>query len=184
MRKRKKARVRREIGLDTVLAKSARGRRASIAASTVIGRAENYERALSGVWAKLEKPLIQAKKPAKVVRAFKNFGEPFFHTFRPYAKSIFDLIQHKDFPLRAEARSRFIADSLGGRPELTLRSSRDVCAKERAKRKLQSRHRIVRYEYYVECSCGYKGPARDNACRKCGTPIDFLPELLLRGALG
>jgi hypothetical protein len=31
------------------------------------------------------------------------------------------------------------------------------------------KHVIVRREYYIECSCGYKGPALDGACRDCGT---------------
>ena len=34
-------------------------------------------------------------------------------------------------------------------------------------------HQIIRYEFYVECSCGYKGHSRNHACRKCGAQIDF-----------
>jgi hypothetical protein len=48
---------------------------------------------------------------------------------------------------------------------VTPRRSREICAEERAK----IRHVIVRREYYIECSCGYEGPARDGACRNCGT---------------
>jgi hypothetical protein len=32
--------------------------------------------------------------------------------------------------------------------------------------------------FYVVCSCGFKGAALDNACRKCGAEISLLPELL------
>ena len=31
----------------------------------------------------------------------------------------------------------------------------------------------------IECSCGYQGPARDNACRKCGAEIPLSFEELL-----
>ncbi len=58
-------------------------------------------------------------------------------------------------------------------------TSRDICARERASERKKSPYKIVRHEYYVECSCGYKGPAHDNACRKCGAEIDFLPEVLM-----
>lgn len=67
------------------------------------------------------------------------------------------------FPKRQQARINFLADSLAGLGRVTPRSSRDICARERAKERAKSRHKIIRYEFYVECSCGYKGPARDNA---------------------
>jgi len=36
----------------------------------------------------------------------------------------------------------------------------------------------LRFEYYVECSCRYKGPSLDHACPKCGAKIseDWLPS--------
>jgi len=95
---------------------------------------------------------------------------------------ILALIRDPKFPKRREQRINFLADSLGGRPDVALRTSRDICAKERAKQRSRSAHKILRHEYYVECTCGYKGPARDNACRKCGAEITFsLDELMGRG---
>lgn len=178
MRKRKKTSKQRKKGLDRVSRNSPRGRRPSIPGGTVVGRADNFRTALGHIWPNAEKPLLKAKSPAKVARALRLHGEPFADRLIRYAKSIFDIIHDHDFPKRAKARYQFIADSLGGRPDLTFRSSRDACGRERARLKGKTRHRILRHEFYVECSCGYKGPARDNACRKCGTGIDFLPESL------
>lgn len=68
---------------------------------------------------------------------------------------------------------------------LIFRPFRDVCRRGRAKQRAKSPYHILRYEYYVECSCGYEGPARDNACRKCGAEINLLPEMLWgTGGLG
>src|SRR5437867_6072956 len=65
----------------------------------------------------------------------------------------------------------FLADSLAGTGIVSPRRSRDICAAERAKEKRT--HRIIRFEFYVECSCGYKGPSENHACRKCGATISF-----------
>jgi hypothetical protein len=45
------------------------------------------------------------------------------------------------------------------------------CQKERTKEKRT--HHILRFEFYVECSCGFKGRSCDHACPKCGAEIDF-----------
>jgi hypothetical protein len=68
-----------------------------------------------------------------------------------------------------------VSDSLGERQTITARSSRDICSTERSTLRAKSPYKIIRKEFYVECECGYKGPARDNACRKCGA--DMLPSL-------
>jgi hypothetical protein len=73
------------------------------------------------------------------------------------------------FPKRARAQINFLADSIAALGKVTPRRSRDICMLERMKAKRA--HHIVRYEYYVECSCGYEGPAKDRACRKCGATI-------------
>ena len=41
------------------------------------------------------------------------------------------------------------------------------------KEKRANAHHIIRYEFYVECSCGYKGRSVDHACRKCEARIQF-----------
>jgi len=119
----------------------------------------------------------------EVTAAFENTRRRMPQTFAPHlASDILALIHDPKFPKRREARINFLADSLGGRPELSFRRSRDICERERAKQRKKSPHHIIRKEYYVECSCGYKGPARNDACRKCGAEISFsLEELTARG---
>jgi hypothetical protein len=93
---------------------------------------------------------------------------------------ILKVLRDPEFPKRdKKARINFLADSLAARGAVTPQTSRDICARERKRERKKSTHRIIRREFYIECSCGYKGPARDNACRKCGAEIDFLPQVLL-----
>jgi hypothetical protein len=203
MAKRKEARRKRENGLDRVHAKNhsglrksrrgeslaktydpystkrPRGRPTKILASTVIGRADNYRYGLKQVWEHLEVPLLSAQTIEDVIAAFEKHAQPYASHYAPFqAADILALIRDKHFPKDSDARINFLADSLGGRPSLTFRSSRDVCGRERAKQHAKSPHQIIRHEYYVECSCGYKGPARDNACRKCGAEINMFQEML------
>ncbi len=65
---------------------------------------------------------------------------------------------------------RHLADSLAGEGLVSFRRSRDLAARER--RKERKRGRIIRVEFYVECTCGFKGMSRDHACRRCGAPVD------------
>ena len=150
-----------------------------ILASTVVGRAENYRYQFKQVWKQLEGPLLAAQTKEDVDTALQNHAQPYASSYiGEQAADILALMRDKHFPKDSEARINFLADSLGGRPTLTLRSSRDVCGRERTKQRAKSPYQILRHEYYVECSCGYKGPARDNACRKCGAEINLLPEML------
>jgi len=101
--------------------------------------------------------------------AFRQFAEPYARQFVPgLSGDILSLLNDPDFPQRAIPRIKFLARSLAGRPTLSFRTSRDICEKAAAQEKLKSPHRILRQEFYIECSCGYQGPALDNACRKCG----------------
>lgn len=158
--------------IDTPTKNRGRGRPQTIPREWVTGRAENDRLRLSQVWASLSGPLLAAKAEDQISTAFEEHGQPYAREFVPrFASDILELISDPSFPKRAKAQIGFIADSLGGRPTVTLRTSRDICSKERAKQHAQSTHKIIRYEFYVECECGYKGPARNNACRKCGASI-------------
>ncbi|MGC1107543.1 MAG: hypothetical protein WA876_13490 [Candidatus Acidiferrales bacterium] len=157
---------------DALSEKKSRGRPATILASTVVGRANNYRYQLKQVWLQLEGPLVAAKTENDVKAALETHAPVYASSYVPFqVPDILALIHDKKFPKDPEARINFLADSLGGRSILTFRSSRDVCARERAKERAKSPYQILRYEYYVECSCGYEGPARDGACRKCGAVI-------------
>jgi len=127
---------------------------------------------LTAVWPKLSGPLLASDTKEQVNAAFENYAQPYTRNFVPgSASDILALIHDPHFPKRAKAQIGFLADSLPGRPEITARRSRDICAEERAIERAKSPHKILRSEFYVECECGYKGPARDNACRKCGAEI-------------
>lgn len=169
--------------LAPYLEKRARGRPTQVARSTVTGRAANYGEALGSVWSKLNGPLLRATSDTAVSAAFENYGQPYANNFVPrFAAEILSLIHDPIFPKRAKAQVRFLADSLAGRPEVSARRSRDICMEERQRELAKSPHKILRKEFYVECSCGYRGPALNNACRKCGAAIDFVPDIVLGAA--
>ncbi len=164
---------------DPFSTKRPRGRPAKVLASTVIGRADSYRYQLKQVWKQLEGPLLAAQTEDEVKAAIETHAPVYASSYVPgQVADILALIHDKQFPKDAEARVNFLADSLGGSPTLTFRSSRDVCGRERAKQRAKSPYQILRHEYYVECSCGYKGPARDGACRRCGAEISLMADLL------
>lgn len=151
------------------LTKKKRGRRRTVPWEWVTGRASNYEFQLNDVWEKLEIPLVHAKTAEEVTLAFEKFAQPYAQDFVPlFAADIVALLNDGDFPQRASPRIGFLARSLAGRPSLSFRTSRDICEIVARKEKQKSPHRILRREFYIECSCGYRGPALDNKCRKCG----------------
>jgi hypothetical protein len=159
--------------LDMVSVKRGRGRPFKVVRSVVAGRASNYRDLFPRIWNELEAPLLGAETPEDVVKAFET-AHPGSNEFPPLAGLILKVIQDPDFPMRQSARINFLADSLGGVGLVTPRRSRDICAEERAaKEKAKRAPYIIRYEYYIECSCGYKGHSEDHACRNCGTKILF-----------
>jgi hypothetical protein len=165
--------------------KSNRGRPSLLSPYTVTGRAVNYERELNEVWERLETPLLNSKTADEVTEAFKKFAKFCAEDFVPgLSADILFLLNHSDFPQRQLPRTRFLARSLGGRPNLSFRRSRDICEAADKKEKQKSPHRILRREFYVECSCGYRGPAFNNGCWKCGAQPELLPENWTGEALG
>jgi len=167
--------------LDAYSEKRRRGRPPKVRASEVIGRAENYRMMLARVWARLRGPLLAAEnKIEDVIRAFENYAQSCAQDFVPrLAADILEVVHEPKFPKRAVPQVNFLADSLAGRPNVEPRTSRDICAKERAKEHAKSPHRILRKEFYIVCSCAYKGPAQNDACPKCGAQISRLPQILL-----
>jgi hypothetical protein len=156
-----------------------RGRPRHIPASTVAGRAENYRRMFVGLWPRLGGPLLAAQNEEQVIAAFENHGQPYAGQFMPWAPpGVLAVIRDPKFPKTAKAQPGFLADSLAGWPNVTPRTSRDICERERARERQKTLHHIIRKEYYIECSCGYKGPALDNACRHCGAEVVFSFEEL------
>ena len=162
----------RKNALDKVSRKPRRGRPQTVRPSDLRGRADNYRFIFEQVWDKLWPAVSTAGTDQEVVDAFLENACPYAQEFVPaLGNLIFRVLHEPKFPKRREARVNFLADSLAGLGIVAPRSSRDICQKDRIREKRT--HRIIRYEFYVECSCGFRGRSHDHACRKCGATIDF-----------
>ncbi len=122
---------------------------------------ERFERDID--WQRLR----SAKTTGDLDEAFGN-ADPYYlrRWFRPEYEDILRIVRERNFPKSSRrAQIRFLCDSLGGSGRVSFRRARDICSKERK----HPSHQIIRREFYIECTCGYKGPALNGACRKCGT---------------
>ena len=147
-----------------------RGPHRRIVPTTVLGRADNYRWILEQVWDSVWPSLSATRTPEDVIIALQN-ARPYDREFAPWAADILGVLNEKRFPKRKKARINFIADSIAGIPNVSPRRSRDICIEERARK--GSAHQIVRYEFYIVCSCGRKGHSFNHACPKCGAKIQF-----------
>jgi hypothetical protein len=165
--------------LDTFSQKRSRGRPRRVNPSETRGRADNYRLILNQVWDRLWPLLEQAQTEEDVIRAFDEGASVYAREFMPtLAGLILEIIREPRFPERREPQINFLADSLAGRGWVSPRRSRDISAEERAKEDPKSPHKIIRKEFYIECECGFKGPARDNACRRCRAKIPLSLNML------
>lgn len=172
MAKHPKSDTKAEKALDAFSQKRGRGRPYHVLHSEVIGRAENYRGIFKQVWSALREPLIAANQAGEVIEAFEKHAQAYAREFVPrLAEDVLNVIRDPKFPKRPNPQINFLAESLAGRPNIESRTARDICSKQRAKEHAKSPHHIIRQEFYVECSCGYKGPAFNDACRKCGAEI-------------
>ncbi len=175
MPRRKKVAEQPNKALDTFSAKRARGRPPRMRFSEIGGRADHFRWILNEVWDRLWPLLSKAQNEEDVIRAFQEGASPYTQNFMPgLAALTFTVMREPRFRKRRQPQINFLADSLAGLSVVTPRRSRDICAQERVKEKRAQRaHHIIRYEFYVECSCGYKGRSWDHACPKCGGKITF-----------
>ena len=156
--------------------KRGRGRPAKIDPSVVVGSADTYRLWFEQLWSKVGPRLLAARSSEEITKAIRENAPDVSLSLAPHSELIFKIVRDPKFPaVRSASQIHFLADSLGGQGFVTPRRSREICAEERSK----VRHVIVRQEYYVECSCGYKGPALDGACRECGTG-ELSPDLMSR----
>ena len=172
MRKRDKGTKKRAIPLDRFSRKRGRGRPPRMRPTEIRGRADNYRFILGQVWDRLSPGLLRATTDQEVIDSFLEGAPPYAQEFVPgMGNLIFRVLRDPKFPKRREPQINFLADSLAALGYVAPRSSRDICQKERTKEKRA--HHILRFEFYVECSCGFKGRSHNHACRKCGAEIDF-----------
>ncbi len=163
--------------VDTFPEKRGRGRPPNIPPSWIMGRASNYRGIFEQVWDRLWPLLSNVQSESDVTNSFQEAARPYDSEFVPLMSGlIFRVLRETGFPKRRSAQIGFLADSLGGCGSVTPRRSRDICSEWRAKeKKAKEAHHIIRYEFHVECSCGYKGRSRNHACAKCGATINFGP---------
>jgi len=173
MKKSESGQRRSKKALDMFSPKRPRGRPIKVVASAVRGRADNLNGILHQVWDSLWPSLSGAQSEEDVINALKDARE-YEGEFKTLVPLILKVLKDPNLPKRKHAQIHFLADSLAGVGMVTPRSSRDICAKDRAKDK--HRHHILRYEFYVECSCGYEGHSRDHACPECGALLPFEPQ--------
>lgn len=172
--------------LDKKTTNTTRGR-PGVRHSEIVGRAMNYRglfwsHRLDGrkkenkEWVR-DKPytwamaLVAAKTTDEVSHALESASSYARNEFKPLIPLILEVLQERAFPKTQKAQFDFLADSLAAYGRVSPRRSRDICGEERAKAHTKPPYKIIRKEFYVECSCGYKGPALDDACRKCGAQI-------------
>ena len=153
--------------LDRVSAKT-RGPHRKVAPMALLGRSTNYRGVFRNVWDRLGPPLLEAQAEDDVIKAFE-IGQPGGNEFLPYSALTFRVLKDPNFPKRRQAQINFLADSLAGLGLVSPRRSRDICAAERVRVK-RTTH-IIRYEFFVECSCGYQGHSENHACPECGASI-------------
>ena len=117
----------------------------------------------------------QSGKPS-LLRALDLAGQYWRNEFGRIPSVILRSLRDPKFPKkRRQQQINFLADSMAAWGTLSPRRSRDVCEQERRKENQERMgHHIIRREFYVECSCGYQGPAINNACRSCGAKIPDL----------
>ena len=176
MKRPRKRKSRSENPLDKVSEKQRRGPKRRMRPETVVGTAGTYNVQFSNVWERVGRQLLEAPSPEEVLNVLAQLGGLMSGTIDlKFATRVYTIVRDPKFPkARGKSQVRFLADSLGGEL-LTPRRSRDICAEYRAE--MNRAHHILRYEFYIECSCGRKGHSIDHACPRCGAEIQF-PEHL------
>ena len=173
-RKRSPTPKKQKISLDTTPEKRRRGRPVKVQPSWVRGRADNYRWIFDQIWKHIWPCLSKAETREDVIRSFQRVGG-YALEFVTMADLILQVVRDPDVPRRKrEAQINFLADSIAGHGMVTPRSSRDICERERAR--IKRAHHILRYEFWIECSCGYKGRSLNHACPKCEAVISLISE--------
>ena len=169
MKRSKKEANKAKISLDSLSSKGERGRPAFVPPGLVRSCADNYRISLAIGWNNLEEPLLAAQTEQEVANALRTAAIGYQHEISLLAPLMFQITKDPKFPQRKKARINFLADSVAGSGVVSPRRSRDICAEERARD--AQRHHIIRYEYWIECSCGYRGLSENHSCKECGAPV-------------
>lgn len=117
-------------------------------------------------WDKLEAARTKAEAEPAIARV-----PPFYRKIlRDRLTAILKWVKEGKFPKKnLERKMRHLADSIGGDVLLSPRRSRDICYEYRKRPASEQDGMLLSREFYVECTCGYRGPAKRGACARCGT---------------
>ena len=166
MAKTKKREKKSSRSLDRVSEKRPRRGRPGVRREEIAGRAYHYGIVFDQCWKRIREDVLSAKTADDISAAFKRRAEPYVSYFIPHqSEAILEIVSDPKFPTRPAAQARYLADSLAALGQVSPRRSRDIVAEERNR----VRHKIVRQDYYIACTCGYEGPALNGACKGCGT---------------
>ena len=136
---------------------------------------KNWRKAIN--WKKLQR----ARSRNDVEAAFRKVPPGYLDgIYRNLFPLVLRVVKDPAFPKeRRAAQIRFLADSLSGEEIISPRRARDICAQQR--NRSEPEHEIIRREFYVECTCGYKGPALNGGCRQCGSQKVSANARILQG---
>lgn len=149
-----------------------RGRPTDIRPSEITGRADKFRYIFDQVWDRLWPLLGDARTEQQVEEAFRSAASTYYNKSEIWqSELVLRILNDPKFPKTRNPQVNFFADSLAALGEITPRYSRDICTKERARKKRE--HHIKRFEFRIECSCGFKGFSRDHACPTCGAKISI-----------
>lgn len=153
--------------LDKDSEKRGRGRPRTIDPSLLRGYADSCRHWLERNWNELGVRLLSAKTEEEISKALQKID---WENLIPRSPNlILEVLMESKFPKRRKAQIDFLADSIAGGGTVTPRRSRDICAQQR--KADAQRHYILRYEYWIECSCGYAGRSENHRCKKCGAVL-------------
>ena len=132
----------------------------------VIETAKAFRSQFSYAWQTMGEQLLAAESAVEVWEIVKSGRGVISNIDFVFSERIFEIIHDPKFPrVRTKSQINFLADSMAAGGLVKPQRSREICAKERSK----VQHVIVRRDFFIECSCGYAGPALNGACQKCGT---------------
>lgn len=149
--------------------------RPGVRKSEIQGRAYDYGLSLDQHWDALAEPFLEAQSEEEFKRLLEKAPEYVRSKLGPdLFPAVEKIREDPKFPVKVKTQIAFFAESLAGLGQISPRRSRDICAEGRKKK----HHTIIRQDYYIECTCGYEGPAKHGACPGCGARAGiFSPQI-------
>ncbi len=117
-------------------------------------------------WDKLEVAKTEAEAEAAIARV------PLFYRkiLKDRLTAILTWVREGKFPRKnLKRKMHHFANSIAADVFLSPRRSRDLCSEQRRRKRVEKPKMLLCREFYIECTCGYRGPARRGGCRRCGT---------------